>query len=56
MTRKEFWNWLNTHPISDFDIHDDGGSFIVIGFPFEEDKEGESIDEYLGIKGWENVT
>lgn len=51
MTRKEFLKWLNTYPVGEYEIHHDGGGYVVVGFPFfEEDKKGESIDEYLGIK------
>lgn len=40
MTREEFWAWLNTHPLGDYDIHEDDYGAIVIGFPVVEDEDG----------------
>ena len=39
MTREEFWTWLNTHPLGDYDIHEDDYGAIVIEFPVVEEKE-----------------
>ena len=44
MTRQEFWTWLNTHPIGDYDIHEDDYGAIVIGFPIVEE-EDEQLQE-----------
>ena len=41
MNREEFWTWLNTHPLGDYDIHEDDYGVIVIGFSVKEDEKNE---------------
>jgi len=53
MTREEFWTWLDTHTLGDYDIHEDNYGAIVIGFPIveHEDEQAKQYDKDRAI--WE---
>jgi len=41
MTRKEFWEWMDTCPTHKWDILEDDVGYCRIIFPMDEDPEGD---------------
>ena len=45
MSRKEFFEWLNTCPTHNWLLTDEGYEYVVVSFPTTEDDEEEDDNE-----------